>query len=207
MNWYAVALMREAAASIPEISEHVANEQRLFGPVWHGTTHREEIEQSGFQVPVGEARTEGVSHGYEKSDYHGGTPAPIHHLGFGTYFTTVKAIAGSFGYGSSGPAYYLNVPRLETINFGVPSTMMKWWTTNGYDPKIAVVDRVLATQMLTNTLKQRFDAVWFKGKGIRRLLDGDQICVFEPNGRVFQLNKKLAQAARLERKSAANQME
>jgi hypothetical protein len=113
-------------------------------------------------------------------------------LGFGVYFTTVKSIGKRFGYGSAGPAYFLDVPRLETINFGAPNTMMKWWIANGYSPEIAKLDRVAATQRLTNHLKAQWDAVWYKGKGLHRLLDGDQICIFEPAGRVYQLNSKLA---------------
>jgi hypothetical protein len=41
--------------------------------------------------------------------------------------------------------------------------------------------RVKATIKMTENLKQKYDAVWFKGKGIRRLLDGDQICVYNPD--------------------------
>jgi hypothetical protein len=61
--------------------------------------------------------------------------------------------------------------------------MMKWWIKMGYPAQDVLdgkVSRVEGTQMLTDNLKGQYDAVWFKGKGIHRLLDGDQICVFDP---------------------------
>jgi len=69
--------------------------------------------------------------------------------------------------------------------------MMKWWISQGYDPELAKKDRVAATRKLTESLKSKYDAVWFRGKGIRRLLDGDQIVVFDPN-RVYQIDPKLS---------------
>lgn len=41
-------------------------------------------------------------------------------------------------------------------------------------------------------LSSKYDAVWFKGKGIRRLLDGDQICVFNVNN-IFEIDHSLSQ--------------
>ena len=178
------------------ISLQEARDRKLFGPVWHGTTSeaRETIDQEGFKVFEGEARTEGISHGYEgTSDYALGLPAPVHHLGYATYLTTVKAIAKMFNGGTERGlrAYYLDVPRLETINFASPVKMMKWWLANGYPPDLAKVDRVAATKVMTDSLKSRFDAVWFKGRGIRRLLDGDQVAVFNPS-RIYLVDPSLA---------------
>jgi hypothetical protein len=43
---------------------------------------------------------------------------------------------------------------------------------------------------MTDRLKAKYDAVWFKGKGMFKLLDGDQICVYNPN-LIFKYNKDL----------------
>jgi len=188
------------ADTVKKISPQEISDRRMFGPVWHGTgsMSRERIEQEGFKVFVGVPREGEISHGYEKSDYYMGIPAPVHHLGYGVYFTTVKAIARNFAGGSMAgmKTYYLDVPRLEIINFGANSTMMKWWIANGYDPELAKVDRVAATVAMTNNLKSKWDAVWFKGKGIRRLLDGDQICVYDPS-RIYQVEHTLSKPGEL----------
>lgn len=167
----------------------------MFGPVYHGTTEerQENIGNEGFEIYIGEANTGEVAHGYLNQPYHEGIPAPIHTLGFGIYFTTAKAIAKQFAGGTARgmKTYYLDVPNLETINFGVPKTMMKWWVGQGYDPQLAKTNRVEATKKLTENLKSKYDAVWFKGKGLHKLLDGDQICVFDPS-RVYQVDPNLA---------------
>jgi len=175
----------------PIISQQEAIDRGMFGPVYHGTTEERlsSIAEEGFKVFVGEASSGAIQHGYPVSGYHGSIPAPIHHLGFGVYFTTVKNIAKRFG--QSPYMYYLDVPQLETINFGSTNTMMKWWIKNGYDPELAKIDRVAATQQLTERLSTIYDAVWFKGKGIRRLLDGDQICVYDPS-RIYRIDNTLA---------------
>jgi hypothetical protein len=203
---------------VPAISLQQAADADLFGPVYHGA--REEnlskIDDEGFKVFVGMQRQAGVSHGYDFDDYYGGIPAPIHHLGFGIYFTTSKSIAIKFAFGNKKiikRVYYLKVPRLETINFGASRTMMKWWMQNGYDfkPQYDTQDdkykshffgrseilnanheRLRATINMTNELKSKYDAVWYKGKGIRSLLDGDQVCVYEPEGKIFQIDLKLS---------------
>jgi GNAT superfamily N-acetyltransferase/8-oxo-dGTP pyrophosphatase MutT (NUDIX family) len=188
-------------AAMNTISLQDAQDRKLFGPVYHGTTEerQEQIGNEGFKIPIGEAYSEGVAHGYldtgSKEGYHGGIPAPVHHLGFGVYFTTAKAIAKQFAGGTTRgmKTYYLDVPQLETINFGVPKTMMKWWVSQGYDGELAKKDRVAATKKLTEKLKSKWDAVWFKGKGMHRLLDGDQICVFDP-ARIYQVDPNLAKA-------------
>ncbi|HQI45914.1 MAG TPA: hypothetical protein PLC59_07650 [Bacteroidales bacterium] len=203
---------------VPAISLQQAVDNDFFGPVYHGTyeDNLSKIEDEGFKIFIGIQRSGDISHGYEDYDYHSGIPAPIHHLGFGVYFTTVKSIAVRFSGGSKKvlkKAYFLNVPRLEIINFGVSHTMMKWWIKNGYDfnPDYKYSDafaryslqysvnrgkinqeRLRATINMTNVLKSKFDAVWFKGKGIRRLLDGDQICVYEPEGKIFLIDPSLS---------------
>ena len=87
--------------------------------------------------------------------------------------------------------YYLDIPKYETINFAVPHTMMSWWIKNGYDPELAKKNRVAATKGLTEHLKSQWDAVWFKGQGLRKLLDGDQICVYDPS-RVYEIDPTLS---------------
>lgn len=192
------------------ISPQEARDKHFFGPVYHGATSDklEKINVQGFKIPVGHERSGDVSHGYEMGGYgYGSIPAPIHHLGFGVYFTTVKTIAKQFSEGNPkiGP-YFLDIPRVETINFGSPNTMMKWWIENGYDYKrtpettfgsgktdlyLIREERMRATLHLTETLKSKYDAVWFKGKGMRgRLLDGDQVVVFDPN-RIYKVDKSL----------------
>lgn len=170
--------------------------RNLFGPVYHGSTpeNLKNIQDKGFEIFVGGNRSGNVRHGYSEEGYGlTGTPPPIHHLGYGIYFTTVKSIAKNFNQGTTKglKEYYLDVPRVETINFGSPKTMMKWWIQNGYDPELAEKDRVKATQILTDNLKSKYDAVYFKGQGMYRLLDGNQIVVFDTN-RIYQVDKSLS---------------
>jgi len=194
---------QNAESHIPKVSQQQAEDKRMFGPVWHGTTsdRKEKIEEEGFKIFIGGEREGNISHGYENSNYYGNIPAPIHHLGYGIYFTTSKAIVKQYNVGSAKglKTYYLDVPNLETINFGIPKTMMKWWIENGYNYtemmekyKDTNKARIEATKNLTNQLKSKYDAVWFKGKGIRRLLDGDQICVFDTKN-IYQLDISLSQ--------------
>ena len=164
----------------------------MFGPVWHGTTSmaRAKIEAAGFKIFIGPARSSDIAHGYEAPHL------PIHHLGFGVYFTTSRAIARDFNMRSARGllTYYLDVPRLETINFGSSNTMMRWWASYGFDPDFARQGewaRVEATKIMTTNLASEFDAVWFKGKGLRRLLDGDQVCVYDP-ARIYQIDSSLS---------------
>jgi len=188
----------EKFAAMNSISQQDAIDRKMFGPVYHGTTEerQEQIGNEGFKVYIGDAGSGDVSHGYEGNQpYHDGIPAPVHHLGYGIYFTTSKTIAKQFAGGTAKgmKTYYLDVPNTETINFGVPKTMMKWWISQGYDPQLAKKDRVAATKKLTENLKSKYDAVWFKGRGMYKLLDGDQICVFDPS-RVYQVDPALAKA-------------
>jgi hypothetical protein len=196
------------------ISPQEALDRKLFGPVYHGTTPEaaERIDAEGFKFQEGEARKGQTRHGYDIGRYgEGMPPPPVHHLGFGVYFTTNRNIAKSFnGDTMRGlKSYYLDVPRLETINFASPRKMMDWWEKNGYDfwpvakadaeqrggfPDSGFFDeaQVKATRHLTKGLKSKFDGVWFKGKGLKRLLDGDQVVVFDPS-RVYLTDPKLAQ--------------
>lgn len=202
-------------AKVPKISLQQALDAKLFGPVYHGSTQEKlsRIEDTGFQVFVGLPRRGDISHGYDFDDYHGGIPAPIHHLGFGIYFTTRKSIGKQYSFGTVKglKTYFLNVPKIETINFGATGTMMKWWRKNGYDfnPTYdpsnkdtffggdelnkAGIERLRATIRLTDELKSKYDAVWFKGSGLYgRSLDGDQVCVYEPEGKVFEIDLSLS---------------
>ena len=182
------------SAGIKTISKQEAIDRGMFGPVYHGTLQQnfENIKEKGFEVRVGETGSEGISHGYQEQNYANDVPPPVHHIGYGIYFTTVKNIAKAFAYGNTKvlKEFYLDVPRLGTINFGSPNTMMKWWIKMGY-PAQAVKDgemsRLEATKILTDNIKSEYDAVWFKGKGLHRLLDGDQICVFDPS-RIYMID-------------------
>ena len=193
-------LAEAVQSGIQEISLQQARDMRLVGPVMHGAPSPDvaaKIRQEGFRFEEADARSGGTSHGYDgKQAYHNNIPAPVHHLGYGAYFTFNKTQGMQYAYGNSKSLLkdmYLQVPRMTTINFGAPNTMMKWWIANGYDPELAKRDRVAATKQMTAKLASQYDAVYFKGKGLRTLLDGDQICVYQPKGKVFIVNPKLAQ--------------
>lgn len=209
------SLINEEKISI--LSPQEVKDRGLWGPVWHGTSQEnwELIDKEGFKVFIGNEIDGNVSHGYEVSDYSNGIPAPIHHLGFGIYFTTKLSIAKKYNHGTSKglKQYYLDVPKLEVINFAAPNTMMKWWIKNGYDfkktpettfggirndwggtvntlPNIRN-ERLRATNNLTDELKSKYDAVWFKGKTLYSVLDGDQVCVYDPKN-IYQVDYRLA---------------
>ena len=177
-------------AKVPMISLQQAIDAKLFGPVYHGTSQENlsKIGDEGFKVVKGMYGSSGMSNGYQSNGGYGlaSVPPPIHHLGFGVYFTTVKAIAKKFAGGTvrGMRVYYLKAPRIEEINFGSPNTMMKWWMKNGYDPELAQKGeggRYAATVKLTEELSSKWDVVWYKGKGMYRLLDGDQVVAFDPS--------------------------
>lgn len=167
--------------SLNVTTEQEASDRGLFGPVYHGSSPENlaNIRKDGFRV----IRSGGdKSHGYPDEEYGStGYPPPVDHLGFGVYFTTVKSIGKKFNNNSVRGLvkFYLDVPRLEDINFGVPKTMMKWWIANGYNIDEGI-GQIKATENLTTQLSSRYDAVWFKGKGMYTLLDGDQVCVYDP---------------------------
>lgn len=187
-----------AEEAIAAISPQQANDGEMFGPLYHGTTgDLAQIIAQGFDVsksvPIGiegwRDRPVGTSNGYAFEPYgQTGVAAPVHHLGFGVYLTTVKAIAKQFSGGTTKGmrTFYLDSTRVMTINFGSPNTMMRWWRSQGYDMSIEdtkarnVRAWIAATMKLTINLKKDYDAVWFKGKSMYRLLDGDQICVYRP---------------------------
>jgi hypothetical protein len=195
---------------LKRISLQDALDRKLFGPVYHGTSQDNlgKIDREGFRIVTGLYGTAGMTQGYQPgTPYQGDIPAPIHHLGFGVYFTTVKAIAKRFAGGTAKgmKAYFLDAPRMGEINFGATHTMMKWWIKNGYDPELAKQGeggRYYATLKLTEELKSKHDAVWFKGKGIHRLLDGDQVCVYDPNN-IYVMDKSLIKAGEIGSKVVA----
>src|SRR6185437_6791681 len=99
-------------AAVPAISPQQAKDDNMFGPMYQGTTgDLAEIIKQGFDpkksIPIGigrsmfSGRPVGTSNGYQFAPYLGWSIAPpIHHLGFGSYFTTVKAYAKQFSGGS-----------------------------------------------------------------------------------------------------------
>lgn len=189
-------------AKVQKISLQQALDAKLFGPVYHGTKQENlsKIDQDGFKIVMGLYGTSGMSQGYESSPSYGntGVPPPIHHLGFGVYFTKSRTIAKKFaGESVRGmKTYFLNIPKYEEINWGSPNTMMKWWIKNGYEPELArrgEGGRYMATAKMTEKLKSEWDAVWYKGHGVYRLLDGDQVCVYEPEGKIFEIDLSLSQ--------------
>lgn len=196
------------------ISLQQARDKKLFGPVYHGSSQEnlEKIGREGFKIFHGTRGDENISHGYPaNSTYAMGFPPPVHHLGYGIYFTTVKAIAKQFNQNTTKGIreFFLNTPRILEINFQSPEKMMKWWVANGYDGELAKTGeqgRIQATKKLTDYLSSKYDAVWFKGKGfMKRNLDGDQIVVFDTNN-IFTVNPELSApmeiGARVKRKTA-----
>ena len=207
MTWFSRILQKHAFPamdrSIPLISPQEAAQtcDMNIGPIYHGSTAESinDIRSNGFKWEEGEARTTGTSHGYMNSDYAHGCPPPVHHLGYGIYFTQNKSIAKDYGYGSMRnvmEVYILKGSRYADINFGAPNTMMKWWNANGYDCNLAKIDRIAATKALTAQLASRYDAVLFRGKGLRRLLDGNQLCVYNPSI-LRQIDKSMAQSGEI----------
>ena len=199
------------------VSPEDARKLHFFGPVYHGTTPEKHtlIQHQGFQFFKGGPRTGATRHGYEMSNNYGAieSPPPIHHLGFGSYFTTVKNIAKDFNQGTTkglsefyiGGANFTR-PRIEEINFGSTNTMMKWWRKYGYNmPSPKSLDSTQAesrwvqeTQNLTDNLKSQFDAVHFKGKGLKRLLDGNQICVYRPEECIYVVDYRMSAGYEME---------
>jgi hypothetical protein len=208
------SLLLLTEAQVRKISLQNAIDNNYFGPIYHGTssTNREKIDKEGFKLFYSDSPATGdVSNGYGLNDYNGGIPAPLHHFGFGIYFTTVKSIAKKYNFDTTRglKTYFVEIPKskIETINFAAPHKMMKWWIQNGYnydtaspeklfgnpetDLRAIKNERVRATVNLTNTLKSKYEAVWFKGKGLyKSLLDGDQVCVFDPD-KILEIDNRL----------------
>jgi len=163
-----------------KISKQQAIDTKLFGPIYHGTTEdtRKKIDSDGFKIfKYGDS---GKINGYRFRTDHIHMPAD--HLGYGVYFTTIKSIAKEYNRGSSKlKEYYLDTNKILTINFGSNNTMMGWYMSMGYDPtkaKQSPDEWHKQTEIMTETIKSKYDAVWYKGKGIRKLTDGDQVCVY-----------------------------
>ena len=189
------SMLRRAMPEIPVTSTIGA--KGMFGPMWHGTTpeNMEKIRSEGFKFWEEEANQGNTRHGFDKVPIPGkGFPYPVHFLGFGVYMTTSQAIAKMFNQNStkgfSNNTFYLDSDRIIQINFGSINTISKWWISNGYDPELARKDRVAATMAMTNNLKSQCDAVYFLGKGINRLLDGNQICIYDPS-KIVRVEKSL----------------
>ena len=168
-----------------------------IGPLYHGTSSSDKILEQGFAWEEAETGSANVSHGYSNSNYgFSDSLPPIHHLGFGIYLTQVKSIAKDFGSGSMRSVlefWVLKSANVEVINFASTNTMMKWWIQNGYNPKLANIDRVAATRILTQNLASKFDAVLFKGKTLYKVLDGNQICIYNP-AILRRIDKTLSQS-------------
>ena len=194
--------------AVQALSPQEAKDRKMFGPVYHGTSDIDTILTTGFSIKHSvpkwgvsklTGRPIGTANGYNFAPYAAGIAAPVHHLGFGSYFTTVKAIAKQYnGNTTRGmKIFYLDTQNVKVINFGAPNTMMRWWLQNGYDMTVEATKNqdfkawIKATGNLTRNLRKQCDAVWFKGKGIRKLLDGDQVCVFNPR-LIYVIDPKLA---------------
>ena len=188
-------MIRRAMPEIPVTS--TLGTKGMFGPMWHGTTPEkmEKIRQEGFKFWVEEARQGNTSQGFENVLLPGKDfPYPVHFLGFGVYFSTSQTIAKMYNQdsmkGLMANTFFLNSDRIIQINFASMNNMIKWWMANGYDPELAKEDRVAATMAMTNNLRSQCDAVYFLGRGIGRLLDGNQVCVYDPS-KIVRLDRRL----------------
>jgi len=192
-------LIKMGMAQQPQISMHSAIEAGMIGPVYHGTNqeNRQAISEDGFKIFRGKAQQGPIKNGFMGDINWANTeiPPPVHFLGFGVYFTNNIKIAKKFsGNTARGiKAYYIDAQKTEEINFASPYKMMQWWIDHGYDPEIAKKDQVAATNLMTENLANQFDAVIFKGKGYggRALIDGNQICVYDPS-KIHEINNSLA---------------
>jgi len=106
MNWLKKSLVKYAfpamEAPVPSISPQEAHDTCYDTPFYHGTLPEviTDIKEHGFKWQEGEKGSEGMSHGYDNTNYYEDCPAPVHHLGYGIYLTQIKSIAKDFGYGS-----------------------------------------------------------------------------------------------------------
>jgi hypothetical protein len=115
-------------------------------------------------------------------------------LGIGIYFTTVRSIAKRFNFGTEKnlKEFYLDVSNIHEIRFSSKKNMMKWWLENGYNGELGKSDRTKATKKMTNFLKSKYDAIWFKDKTMYGpSLDGDQIVVFDPS-KIYMVDDSLS---------------
>jgi hypothetical protein len=190
---------------VTEISPKEKHDRKLIGPVYHGSTEdgHMSINDQGFKIFTGPARKGDVANGFTLAGWgNSNIPPPVHFFGFGVYFTFSYGRAKTFNQGSIRGlrAYYLDAPRVETINFRAKQKMMQWWVANGYkmqpiasfaNEEEAEQARVKATIRMTNVLKSKFDACYIKGTGFGGSLDGNQICVYDPN-RIYTINYAMA---------------
>lgn len=183
-------------AAIEPVSLQQAHDAGMFGPFYHGTTGDLDAMITNGLDPARSIPSDhvgiwdqalGISNGYTLMGYgYTGIAPPIHHLGFGFYGTKAKARAKAFAGGSAKGmrAFFLDSQNIDEINFGSPRTMMRWWMENGYDMTPEATEKrdvrawKRATMNLTLTLARKFDAVYYLGKGLTTLLDGDQICIY-----------------------------
>ena len=220
-----IEILNEKTGPVKSISKQEAVDKKLFGPVYHGTNKNiDDILQAGFNVKHSVPRTVNnrgqpveSSNGLPFASFSPGIdiPGPIHWLGFGAaYFTTVKAIATRYNGGTTKGLreFYLDVHNVEKINFAAPKKMMSWWQSNGYDPSPDILknnnikDWIRATGNLTKTLRNKFDAVWFLGKSMYSILDGDQICVYD-SSKIYVIDQKLSKSGDIGSKVTHNQKE
>ena len=188
-------------SALQRVSPAQIQQMKLIGPFYHGTTETNfsSIMDEGFTFAEEEAHTGTTRHGFPNVNFgYTDCPVPVHFLGYGTYFTSVKSLARDYDARRSKSEvfkyqFYINAPRLLKINFAASNSMVKWWIKHGYNPEIAKIDRVGATQDLTRNLKKDYDAVFFTSAGIHgaRMLDGNQICVYDPVN-IFLLDQDLA---------------
>ena len=181
----------EGKSGLKKISKQEAIDKKMFGPVYHGTRPQnwENIFTQGFKIFY-----ENPANTYLERPYDSGYFPPLHHLGYGIYFTSVKSIAKKFNFGTERnlKEFYLDVHNICEIRFGSKKNMMKWWLENGYNGKLGKVDRAKATKKMTNFLKSKYDAVWFKDKAMYGpALDGDQIVVFDPS-KIYMVDESLS---------------
>lgn len=183
------------AEAISRISPAEAQERKMFGPVYHGTTeaNMQSIMDKGFEVRIGNWDGDQIRNGIKDRQLTPDTQAPIHFLGYGIYLTTSQTIAKEFANGRGArKQFYIDAPRMISINFASQDKMRRWWRDHGFDEELSRKDRVAATEKMTNVLKAKYDAVWFKGKSVRgRLLDGDQVVVFDP-AKIYLVDDSMA---------------
>lgn len=209
-------------AAVPVISKQDAIDQGFFGPVWHGSSQENlaKIGQTGFKISGIDADVT-AENGYTADNgslyaQRTGIFPPIQHLGYGVYFTTSRACAIKYNRGSAKGLveYYLDTPRVETINFAAMSTQMRWWLANGYNMPSGEFNtsyrhlramRHDATKHLTDTLKSKYDAVRLLAKVMGgRGIDDPQICVFDPR-RIYRIDPSLSSGLDIGAKVTHNQ--
>jgi len=181
----------EGKSGLKRISKQEAIDKNMFGPVYHGTRPHnwENIFTQGFKIFY-----ENPSNTYLSNIYDSGYYPPLHHLGYGIYFTTVRSIAKRFNFGTEKnlKEFYLDVSNIHEIRFSSKKNMMKWWLENGYNGELGKSDRTKATKKMTNFLKSKYDAIWFKDKTMYGpSLDGDQIVVFDPS-KIYMVDDSLS---------------